>query len=183
MPERGNPSRPVAERKARPSFLKKRSKRLLSLQTPHSFRADLARQLRLVEGDIHVQTPPLGGAFGFKFAGLPEEPLTCLAALSLKRPVRWMESRAESLIVGAREYEASYRMGLDADGRVVGLTVELAANIGALAATPGPLMAFVAATTFPGSYRIANLDVRWRAVMTNKGPWNGARGYGKRRPA
>ncbi len=151
----------------------------VALQTPHSFRADLARQLRLLEGDIHVQTPPLGGAFGFKFAGMPEEPLTCLAALLLKRPVRWVESRAESLIVGAREYEASYRMGLEADGRVTGLIVELAANIGALAATPGPLMAFVAATTFPGPYHIANLDVRWRAVMTNKGPWNGARGYGK----
>jgi carbon-monoxide dehydrogenase large subunit len=151
----------------------------VAVQQPHAFRAALAQQLALAEDDIHVVTPPLGGAFGFKFMGLPEEPLTCLMALHLQRPVRWAESRADSLLVGGREYEIGYRMGLDATGSVLVLAVDIDANTGALAATPGPMMPLVAGATFPGPYKIRNLDVQWRAVMTNKGPWNGARGFGK----
>jgi carbon-monoxide dehydrogenase large subunit len=150
-----------------------------AVQQPHAFRAALAQQLALAEDDIHVVTPPLGGAFGFKFMGFPEEPLTCLMALHLQRPVRWAESRADSLLVGGREYEIGYRMGLDAMGSVLALAVDIDANTGALAATPGPMMPLVAGATFPGPYRIRNLNVQWRAVMTNKGPWNGARGFGK----
>ncbi len=150
-----------------------------SVQAPHGFRAELARQLNLPENGIQVVAPALGGAFGFKFTGLPEEPLTCLAAMRLKQAVRWVETREEALLVGAREYAASYRLGFDGAGKVTALSVELEADVGALCATPGPLMPFVAATTFPGPYDIANVDVRWRAVMTNKGPWNGARGFGK----
>jgi aerobic carbon-monoxide dehydrogenase large subunit len=148
-------------------------------QQPHGLRAELARQLQQPESDIRVLAPPLGGGFGFKFPGLPEEPLTCLAALHLRRPVRWVETRAESLLVGARDYQASYRVGFDRRGRVTALSVDLDADVGALSATPGPVMPAVAAGTFPGPYDVGHVEVRWRAVMTNKGPWNGARGFGK----
>ena len=150
-----------------------------AVQQPHGLRASLAAQLGLPESDIQVITPALGGAFGFKFIGLAEEPLTCLMALVLKQPVRWIESRAEALTVGAREYEMFYRIGVDAGARISALHVRFDANIGALCATPGPVMPIVAATTFPGPYHVPNLSVQWRAVMTNKGPWNGARGFGK----
>jgi carbon-monoxide dehydrogenase large subunit len=148
-------------------------------QQPHTLRADLARQLRLPESDIQVIAAPLGGSFGFKFPGLPEEPLTCLMALHTGRPVRWVESRAESLLVGAREYHAHYRVGFESSGRVTALSVDIDANVGALYGTPGPAMPTVAAGTFPGGYDIADFEIRWRAVMTNKGPWNGARAFGK----
>jgi len=150
-----------------------------SVQQPHMLRADLARLLALPESDIRVVAPALGGAFGFKFIGSAEEPLTCLMARRLGRPVRWVETRAEALLTGAREYRASYRIGYDQTGRVAALSVDLDANVGALSATPGLLMPAVAAATFPGGYDVADFTVRWRAVVTNKGPWNGARGYGK----
>jgi carbon-monoxide dehydrogenase large subunit len=148
-------------------------------QQPHGLRADLARQLGLPESDIRVIAPPLGGGFGFKFPGLPEEPLTCLMALRLRRPVRWVETRAEAMLIGARDYRARYRVAFDPSGRVRALSVDLDADVGALCATPGPVMPAVAAATFPGGYDVTDVEVRWRAVMTNKGPWNGARGFGK----
>jgi carbon-monoxide dehydrogenase large subunit len=40
-------------------------------------------------------------------------------------------------------------------------------------------MPAVAAATFPSGYDVTDLEIRWRAVMTTKGPWNGARGFGK----
>ncbi|ALL79844.1 hypothetical protein AD006_30355 (plasmid) [Pseudonocardia sp. EC080610-09] len=150
-----------------------------ALQNPHAFRANLARMLGLAEGDIRVVAPPLGGGFGFKFIGMPEEPVVCALARLLGRPVRWVESRAESLLVGAREYRARYRVGFDRDARLLGLEVTLEADVGALAATPGIGMPGVAAASFPGGYDLAAYRVRWRAVLTNKGPWNGARGFGK----
>ncbi len=151
----------------------------VATQQPHGLRADLARQLGMSESDIQVVAPPLGGAFGFKFPGLPEEPLTCLMALRLGRPVRWVETRPEALLIGAREYQARYQVGCDDAGRVSGLSVSLDADIGALCATPGPVMPAVAAATFPSGYDIPNVEVCWRAVMTTKGPWSGARGFGK----
>ncbi|WP_236787871.1 xanthine dehydrogenase family protein molybdopterin-binding subunit [Amycolatopsis sp. GM8] len=150
-----------------------------AVQTPHALRADLARQLDLAESDIRVLAPPLGGGFGFKFIGLPEEPLVCLMARRLGRPVRWVECREEALLIGAREYHARYRAGFDGTGRMLGLAVDLDANVGALAANPGIGMPSVAASCFPGGYDVADYVVHWRAVLTNKGPWNGARGYGK----
>jgi len=150
-----------------------------AVQTPHRLRADLARLLDLAENDIRVVAPPLGGGFGFKFVGTPEEPLVCLMALKLRRPVRWVESREESLLIGAREYHARYRVSFDDSGRMTGLAVDLDANVGALAATPGIGMPSVAASCFPGGYDITDYSVNWRVVLTNKGPWNGARGYGK----
>lgn len=150
-----------------------------ALQNPHAFRAGLARQLGLPESDIQVVTPPLGGGFGFKFVGMPEEPIVCLLALRHGCAVRWVESRAESLLVGAREYRTEYRIGFDDEARMLGLDVTLDANVGALAATPGIGMPGVAAASFPGGYDLGDYRVRWRVVLTNKGPWNGARGYGK----
>ncbi len=150
-----------------------------AVQQPHAFRADLARQLGMAEGDVHVTTPPLGGAFGSKFIGLPEEPLTCLAAKVLGRAVRWVENRPEALLIGARDYDVRFRVGFDDTARVLALDAEIDADIGALTANPGPLMPMVGAATFPGGYDVADFEVRWREVMTNKGPWNGARGFGK----
>lgn len=148
-------------------------------QMPHSVRTDLARQLGLAESDIRVIAPPLGGGFGFKFPALPEEVLTCFMSMRLGRPVRWVEEREEGLLVGAREYDMTYRASYDHTGKVLALSVTLDENIGALCASPAPLMVIVAASTFPGGYDIDDCDVTWRAVTTNKGPTNGARGFGK----
>ena len=148
-------------------------------QLPHTLRTDLSRILSMRETDIHVVAPDLGGAFGFKFPGLPEEILVAFAARQLESTVRWVESRAEALLVGAREYNALWKVGFDSDGRVHGFTVDLQADVGALAATPGVIMPTVAASTFPSGYDISDFAVRARTVLTNKGPWNGARGFGK----
>ena len=151
----------------------------IATQLPHAVRTELSHLLSLPEADIQVVAPPLGGAFGFKFPGMPEETLVAYAAYRLRQPVRWVETRAEALLVGAREYDVDYQVGFASDGRVNALQVTVDANIGAVTGSPGPAMPAVAASAFPGPYDIPNVEVRWRAVMTNKGPWNGARGFGK----
>lgn len=150
-----------------------------SAQNPHPLRNVLANALRLPENQVRVVAPSLGGAFGLKMHGHPEEALVCLLARMLDRPVKWVEDREECLLVGGREQQHPVELALTKDGVILGLRDHFLANTGAPAACPGWGMAFLTGLTMPGPYDVANLDVLMRAVVTNKGPWNASRGYGK----
>jgi carbon-monoxide dehydrogenase large subunit len=150
-----------------------------TVQNPHPFRGAMATALGIPEHRIRVIAPHLGGSFGHKTHGYPEEVLVCALAKKLRRPVKWIEDRAESLLIGGREMRGRFRVACTADGRVLGLGAEIDSNLGAPAAAPGWPMTLMAALTLPGGYDVSNCTVSWRAVVTNKAPWNGARGYGK----
>ncbi|NMI01636.1 xanthine dehydrogenase family protein molybdopterin-binding subunit, partial [Pseudonocardia acidicola] len=150
-----------------------------TVQNPHPFRGAMATALGLPEHRIRVIAPHLGGSFGHKTHGYPEEVLVCALARKLRRPVKWIEDRAESLLIGGREMRGRFRVSCTADGRVLGLGAEIDANLGAPAGAPGWPMTLMAALTLPGGYDVPNCAVGWRAVVTNKAPWNGTRGYGK----
>lgn len=148
-------------------------------QNPHQLRWAVATALRLGEHQIRVIAPRAGGSFGLKMHGYPEEILVCALARMVGRPVRWVEDRAECLLVGAREYTATYRAAADGDGRVRALDVTVTGNLGAPAALPGWGQAFVGTASLPNGYRVRDCRIRWQAVATNKAPWTGARGYGR----
>ncbi len=150
-----------------------------SAQNPHPLRSHLASIFGLAESSVRVIATRLGGGFGHKFHGMPEESLVCLLARLSGTPVSWVESRAECMLTGAREFVHQFTVGFDDDGRIVGLRDQVLANIGGLGASGGWGMAFVAGMAFPGPYRVKDYEVESVAVVTNKPPWNGARSYGK----
>ncbi len=150
-----------------------------TFQNPHIVRGVLATALRLRQTEVRVVAPAIGGAFGLKMHGHPEELLVCVLSRELGAPVKWADSRAECLQVGAREQTHRFRVGFDDDGRVLALAIDMMGNIGALSALSSWDMVPVAALTYPTAYDIPACSVRYRAVTTNKAPWNGARGYGK----
>lgn len=152
-------------------------------QNPHPMRWVLATALGLAERQVHVIAPKAGGAFGAKMHGHPEEVLVAVLARRLRRPVKWVESREESLLAAGKEQVQRFRAAHDADGRVRALHVDMTADHGAAAAGPGWGMAFVAALTFPTGYDVAVCRVEYRVVVTNKSPWWGARPFGKEAPA
>ncbi|MBI3950801.1 MAG: xanthine dehydrogenase family protein [Acidobacteria bacterium] len=148
-------------------------------QNPHPLRNVLSSALRTPENRIRVIVPNLGGAFGLKMHGHPEEPLVCLLAKLTGRPVKWVEDREECLLIGGREQIHHFEVAFNNDGRIVGLKDNLVGDVGAPASTPGWGMVFLTALTMPCGYRIEDMDVQFAAVVTNKGPWNASRGYGK----
>jgi carbon-monoxide dehydrogenase large subunit len=150
-----------------------------STQNPHPLRSHLAEVLGMAESDVQVVAPRLGGGFGHKFHSYPEESLLALLARRAGAPVKWLESREESLLVGAREYVHRFEVGFDETGAIVALKDRILANVGALGPSGGWAQAFVAGLTFPGPYKIDDYDVQMVPVATHKAPWNGARGYGK----
>ena len=152
-----------------------------STQQPHLVRSYVAQALRLPEHSVVVAQPHVGGAFGLKQPTSQEEVLLGYLALRLRRPVRWIEERAESLMVGghARETSCDYRATFSPDGRLLGLAVDIVADVGAPTAFLGWGMSVVTMFTLPTVYKAAAIDVTLRAVVTNKCPWTPCRGFGK----
>lgn len=148
-------------------------------QNPHPLRHVLSDVLRMPENKLKIVAPTIGGAFGMKMHGHPEEGLICLLAKLLKRPVKWTESREECLLVGAREQRHDMQLAFSADGELIGLRDNFYANTGAPTACPGWGMAFLTGVTMPGPYKVRDMAVTMHAVTTNKPSWNAARGYGK----
>jgi carbon-monoxide dehydrogenase large subunit len=111
--------------------------------------------------------------------GHPEEPLTCVFARLTRRPVKWIEDRRETLLIGGREHLHRFTVGFTSDGTITAFRDHFTANVGALGAAPGWGMGFLTALSFPTGYKIPNTDVVVSIATTNKAPWNASRGYGK----
>jgi carbon-monoxide dehydrogenase large subunit len=152
-----------------------------STQNPHPLRLYLSQTIGLPESRIRVIQPQVGGAFGLKQPTFQEEPLLAYLALRVGRPVRWIEERDENFLCTghARDMRVDYRASYLADGTVTGLELDILADVGAPTSLVGWGMAVSASGIVPGPYRIPNTRVRLTAVVTNKGPWNSYRGFGR----
>ena len=62
-------------------------------QMPHIVRTGLAECLGLDHGQVRVISPDVGGGFGYKGILLAEEVCACYLAMTLDRPIRWIEDR------------------------------------------------------------------------------------------
>jgi carbon-monoxide dehydrogenase large subunit len=150
-------------------------------QAPLSIRNGLAVLLGLPENAVRVVAPDVGGGFGTKIMMFyPEEVLVPLAALRLKRPVKWAEDRREHLIASNHErgqlHDAS--IALAADGTILGIRDVFLHDAGAY--TPyGIVVPIVTSTQLPGPYRIPNYYSESRTVYTNKVPVTPYRGAGR----
>jgi carbon-monoxide dehydrogenase large subunit len=150
-----------------------------STQIPQVLRTELARITGIGLERLRVVAPRVGGGFGCKEAVYAEEVLLLLALHKFKRPVYWLEDRAESFsaTVHGREQSMHVRAALDADGIVTAIEADCLADIGAAYSlftnTPSAAVA-----TLRGPYRIPNFRSRARSVVTNKTPLNVYRGAG-----
>src|SRR5262245_28738978 len=130
--------------------------------------------LRLTEVDV-------GGGFGARGELYPEDVLVPLAAMTLGRPVRWIEERRESLMATnhARQVEYDAELGFDAGGRIAGLRALIRADIGAYVRTAALVPAEFGAALFPGPYRVPNYHADLWSVVTNKTPVGTLRSPGR----
>ncbi|PRY39783.1 xanthine dehydrogenase family protein molybdopterin-binding subunit [Umezawaea tangerina] len=150
-----------------------------SCQNPHQMRWMLATSLGLDEGDIRIVTAKVGGSFGLKMQGHPEETLVALLSILTGAPVKWIEDRRETLMAGARQQVHRFTVGAMADGRIVALVDDIVADVGALTAQAGWAMPNMSATTLPSGYLVPDCRIGLDIVVTNKPPVNAARGFGK----
>jgi carbon-monoxide dehydrogenase large subunit len=151
----------------------------VSTQVPFDVRNDLAELLGLERGNVHTIAPDVGGGFGAKGPVYPEYLVVAKAAQLLDRPVRWFESRSESMLsLSHGRAQIQYvRIGARRDGTITGMAVDLVADLGAY-----PQAAFLPMTTgemLAGVYRIPKIAYRGRSVVTNSTPVGAYRGAGR----
>ncbi len=150
-----------------------------STQAPHLMRTQLADSLRIDEGDIRVVTLDVGGGFGLKLGAYPEDLLACLHAISLRRPVKFVEDRNEHFraTTHGRESVHDYRIAARSDGRILAMTDVYTNDLGGLNSPFGSSQ--LSTVVFNGPYKIHDGFVERRIVVTNKTPIGAYRGYGQ----
>ncbi len=139
-------------------------------QVPHPLRSQLAGRLGLSESQITVMSPDVGGGFGQKIALYREELTVAALARQLNRPVRWREDRSENLMAAshARENLCRTRASVAADGRILGLELEITEDFGAYCFYPANYMSRVVAMILTGPYRIEDYAFEVKIALTNK---------------
>ena len=150
-----------------------------TLQNPHTTRWMVATALGMLESNIRVVAPPLGGSFGLKMAGHPEEVLVCALSKLLRRTVNFTEERWETLLATCRSQSHRFRIAADSDGRIVAFEDRYTADVGIVGPGNGWSMPMVTGSVFPTLYDVENVFVDATLVSTNTMPWQPVRGYGK----
>ena len=154
-----------------------------STQVPHMVRSAVAEQMGLMENQVRVVAPDVGGGFGQKCVVAREEVIVAVLARMLDRPVRWVEDRGENIVASFAGHEQVHEMtaGFTAEGVLTALSTDVWCDVGAYSAYPftcavEPLMA---AGELPGPYRVPRYAARGVAVTTNKSPTAPYRGVSR----
>jgi len=150
---------------------------------PHRVRNMLANQVfKVPESDVRVVVEDVGGGFGAKGWQYVEHRLTLWAARKLDRPVRWTCERSEVLLADehGRDNIGEISLAFDDDGKILGLYLDMIANLGAYVASERQLLTpFGQIVTVTGVYDIPAAFVHIDAVLTNTPPTAPYRGAGR----
>jgi carbon-monoxide dehydrogenase large subunit len=152
-----------------------------STQVPHILRTMLGVTLGLPEQKVRVIAPDVGGGFGGKLQVIPEEILAMLVARRLRKPVKWTETRSESLVSGhhGRDQIQDITVAAKKDGTLTALKIELHADMGAYFGLFTPFIPAFGAFIGPAIYKIPAYHFVVTDVFTNKTPTDAYRGAGR----
>ena len=152
-----------------------------STQVPHILRIMLAMVTGLPEHKLRVIAPDVGGGFGGKLQVTPEEVLTLLVAKRLGKPVKWTESRSESLMSAhhGRDQIQYIDIAADREGNIKGLKVHILSDMGAYLRLVSPGVPILGAFMYPGIYKFPAYRFDCQGVFTNKTPTDAYRGAGR----
>ena len=151
-----------------------------STQVSHFVQQGLTTALELPPTKIRVIAPDLGGGFGTKASGYPEDVLVPLAAIALNRPVKWTEDRREHMMGAAHARHQVHDIALAArrDGTIVGLRDRIWLDLGAYNVW-GVVLPYNTVAHLIGPFRIRDMHVDVQGVLTHKTPNAPYRGAGR----
>jgi len=150
-------------------------------QVPHILRTMLALTLGVPEHKVRVIAPDVGGGFGGKLQVTPEEVITTLVARKLNKPVKYTETRSESLMSAhhGRDQIQDITITARKDGTVTGLDVHLLADMGAYLRLVSPGVPVLGAFMFNAIYKFPAYRFVCEGVFTTKTPTDAYRGAGR----
>jgi carbon-monoxide dehydrogenase large subunit len=152
-----------------------------STQVPHFLRGNLAALLGITEDKVRVIAPDVGGAFGSKLQIYAEEIGCAWAARKLGRPVKWVETRSEGMMVThhGRDQVDYVKVGAKRDGTLTAWHSRIIADLGAYQMLLTPLIPPLSGFVMCGVYNTPAVQTDVINVMTNKFPTDAIRGAGR----
>jgi aerobic carbon-monoxide dehydrogenase large subunit len=152
----------------------------LSTQVPHRDHFGLSATLGIEPSQFRVIAPDVGGGFGAKSAFGAEETIVVWLARHLGTPVRWTETRSESMttLPHGRGQRLELALGGTRDGKLLAYRMDILQDAGAY---PG-VTAFLpnlTALLASGVYAIPSIEVDGVSVVTNTAPLTTVRGAGR----
>lgn len=147
-------------------------------QTPYMDKEEVARVLKLPHDAVHIVPSAIGGGFGGKL-DVSIQPLLAVAAWKMKRAVRIVYTRPESMVSTTKRHpsDIQVKLGCNAEGHLTAVDFEGDFNTGAYASW-GSTVANRVPVHASGPYKVANVQALTRAVYTNNAIAGAFRGFG-----
>lgn len=148
------------------------------MQSPYMTRKDIASILGIAEDAVRIRPTAVGGGFGSKL-DLSVQPFLAIAAWYLRKPVKMVYSRTESIRVTTKRHPSKIRCraAATAEGKLIAMDLEGEFNTGAYASW-GPTVAARVPIHGSGPYQVPHYRALTRAVHTNLVPAGAFRGFG-----
>jgi CO/xanthine dehydrogenase Mo-binding subunit len=141
-------------------------------------RDEVAQVLGISKSAVRIIPTATGGGFGGKL-DISVQPLLAVAAMRLKKPVRMIYTRPESMMSTTKRHPAHIRASATAghDGKL--RTFDFAGDFDTGAyASWGPTVANRVPVHASGPYRVPHVRALTRAIHTNNPPAGAFRGFG-----
>ncbi len=152
-----------------------------STQIPHLLRTQMAAMLNVPEYSVRLITPEVGGAFGSKLNVYAEEALVAYLAMTIGKPVKWIETRRENFqnTIHGRDQIADVELAVKRDGTVLGMRFKILADLGAYYQLLTPLVPTLTGLMLCGSYKVPAVRIEIVGALTNKMATDAYRGAGR----
>jgi aldehyde oxidoreductase len=147
-------------------------------QAPYNDLKDIAAILGIPESSVRIIPTAVGGGFGSKL-DLSLQPFLAVAAWHLRKPVRMVYSRPESIRSTTKRHPSKIfcRAGATSDGKLVAMDFTADFNTGAYASW-GPTVAARVPIHASGPYKVPHFRAITRAIHTHLLPAGAFRGFG-----
>src|SRR5215211_7427029 len=152
-----------------------------STQIPHITKAVLSSYCGVPEQRLRIVAPDVGGGFGSKLNVYSEEVITLVLARKLGVPIKWIEDRSENYVatIHGRGQVQDIEVAADSEGKILGMTVNLLADMGAYLHLNTAGIPLLGAFMYPGVYTFPAYSFECTGVYTNKTPTDAYRGAGR----
>jgi len=171
---------PIESRAASASWDGEHLVQWASSQSVHVVQSSLMQVYGLEADHVRVINADVGGAFGVRGRPGAEELLLPELARIVGQPVRWVETRSESLAAmgHGRGQHQHVMLGGTADGKVTHYKLDMVQEVGAYPSI-GAMLPMATGVMGAGPYDVANLEISFRSVVTNTAPIVAYRGAGR----
>jgi carbon-monoxide dehydrogenase large subunit len=148
-------------------------------QNPHGARMEMSHLFHVPESQIRVVSPDVGGGFGLKGGPFPDDALVFWASRKLRRPVKWLATRSESMLTDHHGREMVYygELALDERGKILALRARCLFQLGAYFVGAALAAGAFSLRFIPEAYDIQTMLIMSQGLFTNtsqSGPYRGA---------